>query len=67
MQDLSWRYTDCLVVRQASAVVAHGLNYPLACGIFLDQGIEPMYPELVDGFLNHWTTRKVQYNLILTN
>ena len=30
-----------------SAVVAHGLRCPVACGIFLDQaGIEPMSPAL---------------------
>ena len=33
-----------------SAVVAHGLSYPSACGIFLDQGLNSQFPELADGF-----------------
>ena len=28
---------------QASGGVVRGLTYPRACGIFLDQGIEPMF------------------------
>jgi len=36
----------------ASVDVAHGLSYPAACGIFLDQGWNPsVTPELAGGFL----------------
>ncbi|XDA74483.1 hypothetical protein R6Z07M_004699 [Ovis aries] len=40
-----------------SVVVAHRLSYPLACGIFLDQGSSCI---LCTGrrILNHWTTRE---------
>ena len=42
-----------------SVVVAHGLSCPEACGIFLDQGLNPV-PFIGRQTLNHWTTRQVQ-------
>ena len=35
-----------------SLAVAHGFSCPVACGIFLDQGMESMSPALLDGFLS---------------
>jgi len=32
-------------------VVVHGLSYPVACGIFPEQGTEPVPPALSGGFL----------------
>ena len=34
---------------RASGVVVHGLSYPMACGIFPDQGTEPVSPALSGG------------------
>ena len=34
-----------------SVVVAHGLSCSVACGIFLDQGSNPVSPALAGGFL----------------
>ena len=42
----------------ASVVVVHGLSRSKACGIFLDQGLNPV--SCIDRWiLNHWTTREV--------
>ena len=38
-----------------SVVVAHGLSFPKASGIFLDQGSNPR-PLHWQWILNHWTT-----------
>ena len=43
--------------RDCSVIVAHGLSCPTACGIFLDQGLNPCP---LHWLLNHETTREVQ-------
>ena len=44
-----------------SVVVAHRLSCPEACGIFLDQELNPI-PCIGRWILNHWTTREVQWS-----
>ena len=41
----------------ASVAVAHGLCCSLACGIFLDQGLNP-WPLNGRQILNHWATKE---------
>ena len=42
-----------------SVVVVHGVSYSKACGIFLDQGLNPC-PLLSRWILYHWATREAQ-------
>ena len=51
--------------RWASLVVVHGLSCSAACGIFPDQGIEPVSPALAGGFLSVASPGKPYSSLLI--
>ena len=49
-----------------SGVVAHGLGCPVACGIFPDQGTEPVSPVLAGGLSTTGPPGKSKKKKLLT-